>query len=131
MSNATATPTLLAYPAGFEYSQKTETIRGTIAVSSAVYNAGGIPLSFNTLEPVKTGAVPFQVLVWSAAPLVSNHTNYIYSYNTVTHNLQIWVVGAVSGAALSELTPGTVPAGVVSDTIQFEAKFSKFDFFTT
>ncbi len=132
MALATATPVLLAYPAGFEYTQKTEVLRGTITFVDGAYNAGGLALSFSTLEPLKTAAAPFETLIWSTAPLVSNHTNYLYSFNTSTNKLQIWVVGAVSGAGLSELTPATtLPAGVLSDRVQFKTTFSKFDFFTT
>lgn len=131
MADSKATPVSLAYPNGFEYTQKTEVLRGTITLTAGTYNAGGIPLSFSTLEPLKTAALPFEVNVWSAVPVPALLGTYLYNYNTNTKKLQIFAIGVVSGAALSELTPGALPAYVIADVIQFRATFAKSSFFAS
>lgn len=141
MSSATATFTQAPYPQGQEFGQKTETLRGTISIPATAgsppvattYIAGGLPLSFVGSDPF-TLAEAFQAQVWS-----TKGSGYVYVFNpansagspAVKGTLQIFEFSG-SPALQTELGNGTnIPAAVGSDTIWIEAKFNKFDFFTT
>ena len=115
---------------GYEYTQKTQVVRGNFAVvasasgspaSQDTYEGGGLPVSW-ALEGVKTLASPFEVQVWSSAG-----SGYQYVYNQVNGGtLQIFTSSNVELANDIE-----IPAAVLADTIQFRAVFAKFDFFSS
>src|SRR5208282_3644354 len=113
-----------AFPLGFDNTQKTEILRGTIAVdaAAATYATGGLALSLASSEVLKSSSAPIQVRVWSAAG-----SGYVYAYNAAAATLQIFLCGG-SGSPLIELGGNTtqIPDGVSGDTIQFEAIFPKF-----
>ena len=118
---------------GDEFTQKTQVLRGTFTVTgTGNYVSGGIPVSW-AVEPLKTTAPPFEVLVWSAAgsPPTTGASGYVYVYNAANQKVQIFENGG-SPAAFQEMANGlTLPSGVLNDYIQFRATFSKYDFFAT
>lgn len=121
----TVNPVAFDSPKGFEYTQKTEVVRGTVPVLAGTYDPGGFPVNWAIDDVVTTTASPFEVEVWSASG-----SGYVYVYNTATSKLQVFESGA-SGFPLGELLQAAIPNGIVNDVIQFKAVFSKFSFFTS
>jgi hypothetical protein len=128
---AIATVVALSYPNGFEYTQKTQILRGEIGFELQAgsppfigyYLTGGVAVNFNANELVKTADLPFEVLVWSATG-----SGYTYVYNTSTKKLQIFVQSGVAGNPLEELPNDTDLTTINNDLIQFKATFPKFGF---
>ena len=131
MATATTTITVDNYPTGIENTQRTQRVRGVIAVqaSPATYATGGLALSFlglkdsagNFIENVS--GVPVDVLLMSDGAGL-----YDYGWNKSTNKLQIFAAsgGAANSAPYAELTNGTaIPASVSGDVLRFEAVFAR------
>ena len=143
--NATATIVPFAYPNGYDNTQRCETVRGTITISATgFYPPGGFALSWANLEGLKTippagstasstGSIfPIDANIKSVGNVNSTQgtgpSGFIYLWDNVLGNMHIFTV--VTDAASNSSGPlieigGTVPPGVRSDTIQFEATFSR------
>jgi len=146
MANATATVTIFPYPKGVDNTQRTQIIRGTIAISAGTYPLGGFPLAWNVSSttghvieaipipgstPSSTGGPkPFDMDVKSTAYTSTNYgtgpSGYVYVWDSVNGNLHIFVdygsAASTSSGPLVEMG-GNVPGLVVNDTIQFTAYF--------
>lgn len=139
MATATATPTLAAYPAGIDNSQRVIYAYGTLAIqaSPATYATGGLPITWYTmlqgisnlmLEVQGSNLTP--VMVWFTSAAVSGTTvgGYAYVWNKANNAIQLLASSgtqtAGTGTVTEEMTNGTaIPAAVSNDTILFEAVF--------
>lgn len=120
-----ANPTLLAFPNGFDHTQKTTIVRGRIAPTGS-YVSGGFTI-LPSLQPLLTTGeslnVPFEMELWSDHPNAATAI-FFYTYDASTQLIQIWV-SAASGNPVAELAAGALPAGVTGDKVRFEAYFQK------
>lgn len=105
---------------------------GTI-VPSGSYPTGGDPLNLATATypigqgPLPSTAKPISVDIRSQHSTTTPQTNefvYTYAPGTTQANgaMQVFT-GAAAQTALTELSAGAYPAGVLADTIIFEAIF--------
>lgn len=144
MADATATITVFGYPKGFTNDQRTQTVRGTIAISAGHYPQGGLALDWTTIEGVKsippgastpasTGSnFPIDMDVKSVKNGTSTAgvgpSGVVYAWDNVLGNLHVLVsnngVSANSGP-LIELGAAAIPGWVINDTIQFRATFAR------
>ena len=137
MSTATATITPFGYPNGFDTTNRTQIMRGTIAISPGTYPPGGFPLQWATeyvkstwvgsqtsATGVTTVQVPTEVDVWSAGDPPSG---YVYATDRTTGNLHIMVQANGSSGASGPLVEygGNTLNSMQVDTIQFTAVFPK------
>lgn len=144
MADSAATITINAYPAGSTVDRNTQTIRGTFTLSQGHYPEGGIPLNWNTIEPIKsipaagstpaaTGNIfPIDVDVKSTGFVRNNNgvgpSGFVYIWDSVQGNLHIFESNnGVSNASgpLIEIGAAALPAAVFQDTIKFTAIFTR------
>jgi hypothetical protein len=124
-------------PIGLDESQKTFRLFFTVTLTGS-YVAGGFTLDLTQLFTALAGgpganlitaANPLVVRLQSARPSSSPQTNqYEYSYapgTTQANGLMQIFTGAAAQTALTELSNGALPAGVLADVIQCEAVFPK------
>ena len=132
MGVATATPSISATQLNaIDNTQKTQIIRGTIAISAAAdtYAAGGIVCSFASLaEQIKADSPPTEVDVWSQTGTATpNTTLYLYSFQPGTTlalgKLQIWEQSGVDDTPLDEYDDTGALTNPFADVIHFRAYF--------
>lgn len=111
--------------------QAFEYVYGTVAIGASplTYTAKGLVMSFASQDQIKATSAPLAVFVFSAAPAGAGAANlYVYNFNPGTTQangyLQIFT-GAAAQTALTELSNGSIPAGVSGDTITFFAIFNR------
>lgn len=117
--------------------QKEYLVRGTI-VATGNYVTGGDILDFTPgvaiynlgVDGIKSSSGPKAMFFFSATPAAgtANTTEYVYEGRPglLQNNSKMQVfTGAAAQAALAELAGGAYPAGVLNDTIVFQAFFSK------
>ncbi len=116
MADSVATPTVVK-----DWGDSVYHVLGTVAISGtpAVYVANGIVMNMNQ-NNIHASTPPIQVKVWGIS-------GYLYAFIPGTTNanglLRIFAqtASASEDDPLGQLTATTMPAAVVSDTIQFEA----------
>ena len=146
MAVATATITVFPYPKGHDNTQRSQIVRGTIAISTGTYPAGGFALSWNTSSttggttqaipiPASTPSststpAPFDVDIKSAAYRansggIGGPSGYIYLWDSVNGNLHVFesANGASNSSGPLLEIGGNIPGDVVNDSIQFTAWF--------
>jgi hypothetical protein len=137
MAVATAIISTYPYPKGSDNTNRMQTLRGTIAISTGgTYPPGGFPLNWGAVEgvrslppgglaPSSTGQ-PFPVDV-NVKSVANPPSGFIYTWDNVLGNLHILVsdngISAASGP-LVELG-GAISNAIVTDVIQFEATFAR------
>lgn len=134
---ATATITPFNYPNGFDTTNRTQIMRGTIVLSGGLYPPGGFPLQWATeyvkssyvgsqtsATGVTTVNVPSEVDVWSAG---NPPSGFVYATDRTTGNLHIMVQSNGASGASGPLVEfgGTIVTAMIQDTIQFTAVFPK------
>jgi hypothetical protein len=108
--------------------QRTISYFGVVTIGgSGNYVTGGIPV-LNT-KAIVTAALgqntPYADRVPLAAQLNSaGGSGYTYAYNPTTQKMQIFT-GSAAQSPGTELSPGSLPAGVTSDVIDFELIFPR------
>lgn len=142
MAVATGTLTAYAHPKGYDNTQRNTTVRGTLSISTGgTYPPGGFPCTWNFeglkaippagSGPSSTGVItPIDVNVKSIA---NPPTGYIYLWDNVSNSGagSIHIFETDNGAAGSNASGpllelgGAIPNTIVTDTIQFEAVFSR------
>lgn len=134
MATAIATITIDNYPAGINNLQRTQHVRGTVAIqaSPATYATGGLALNFlgakdsaNNFIEFLSGQSPTEVTFYddSATP-----TGYVFKWNKAANAIQILAAsaGAAGSAPLVELANAlAIPASISGGTIRFKAVFSR------
>lgn len=150
MAVSTLTVSVYNYPRGFDNTQRCQIVRGTFVITDGQYPAGGYPIDWSTatnatgemiraiplggLTPTSTGSpFPINVDVSSRADLVTSAgtgpSGFVYVWDNVLGNLHIFVsmnAASANSGPLVELG-GALPHTVVTDTIQFQAWFSRVD----
>jgi hypothetical protein len=143
---STATLTINPYPRGFDNTQRTQIVRGTIAITTGLYPSGGYSVSWGSLTtgdggvqaiplgsstPTST-STPFPIdvdvksVAYATSPQGFGPSGYIYVWDNVNGNIHIFqsTTGAASGNSgpLVEFA-GAVPNTIVNDVILFRATF--------
>lgn len=146
MAVSTATLTVSPYPAGVDNTQRTQVIRGTVAITTGFYPSGGYTVNWATLSQGNSGvsvssidldsatspvgAFPIDVDVKSVANATSPYgkgpSGYIYVWDNVLGNLHIFV--SATNAASGNSGPlvefgGAINNNIVNDVITFRATY--------
>jgi hypothetical protein len=115
MSTSVVTVALNRYPKADDLEINRVHLPGIITIAAGDYPANGIPISLAGI-PTPPGTVAVKI------NLESPTSGFIYRYDRAHKTIRIFVQGAGEGDPLEEVAT-TTPAGVVSDTIDFEAIF--------
>jgi hypothetical protein len=151
MANSTATLTVRAYPHGIDNTQRSQIVRGTVAITTGFYPSGGyvvnwatlsqggsgqgvesIPVAFSGLSSSITTPFPVDVDIKSVAantsPYGKGPSGYIYVWDNVNGNIHIFqsATNAASGNSgpLVEFG-GAIPNTIVNDRITFTAVYQR------
>lgn len=135
MAVATAKITVFAYPQGVDNTQRMETLRGTIAISTGgTYPPGGFPLDWTNIEGLK--AIPLGGLTPNSTntpfptdvvvkSVQNPPSGYIYTWDNVLGNLHILESNNGVSTASGPLVEigGAIDNKIVTDKIMFTATF--------
>lgn len=135
MALSTATATLYDFPKGVDNTQRTQTLRGTIALSFGTYPPGGYSINWAALSNSgggRTEAIPLSgstiIPVESDVQGTGNPPKgYQFIVDTVVGNLHVFVADGTSGASgplVEGVGPNSnVPADLANEVISFSVKF--------
>lgn len=94
-------------------------------VMAGVYVALGDILNWQNAIDSRQGFIGLMTQNQPDYVIITGIAGFVYVWTPATQKLQIRT-GAAAQAALTDLTPGALPAGVTGDTITFYAIFKKF-----
>jgi hypothetical protein len=128
-----ALPVLQAFnePNGIDYTAKRIFLRGFVKWTAQAYVAGGLLPSYSPINdasgstveigtyPTTVSPAPDEMLVYS-----ESGSGYVYVYIRSTGKIMIQT-GAAAQSPLTELTAGSLPAGVTGDVVRFIASWPK------
>jgi hypothetical protein len=115
------------FPTGIDNTQRRIKVSGPAAVTGT-YAAGGIATTWTFTDSVTGEAVLLNTN--ASAPIMAYFTSvsgsgFDYAWNKATNKLQIFTTGTATQSPKAELSAGTVPTGVSSDVIEFDADFAR------
>jgi hypothetical protein len=97
---------------------------GITAQVTAVTANTSFTCVITTTATTTTGQGQFSVVIGPDTQWIESvsGSGYVYAYNKPTGLIQIFT-GAAAQSPLTELAAGALPAGVLSDVVEFEAEY--------
>lgn len=122
MSTATAVVTINSYPNGVDNTQRSEIVKGTLAIGASplTYVTNGLPITYANNEAIKSLTLTAN---WG---VIYGIAGYVYQYDPAHNTVRIYTTAETSGVPLVELTNTTaIPSGVSGDTIYCRFEFAR------